>query len=72
MKRSCGLIVIVKKGNKSIMSLRTRSDALPAGFQKWNKLFDNPNWKKKKKKLLANYQSHKWHTTAFVSDATVA
>ena len=46
MKRSCGLIVIVKKGNKSIMSLRTRSDALPAGFQKWNKLFDNLNWKK--------------------------
>ena len=53
MKRSCGLIVIVKKGNKSIMSLRTRSDALPAGFQKWNKLFDNPNWKKKNKKTVS-------------------
>ena len=24
----------------------TKADALPAGFQKWNKLFDNLNWKK--------------------------
>ena len=46
----------IQKGNKSVLSLMTRSDALPAGFQKWNTLFDNINWKKK---MLQNYKSHK-------------
>ena len=36
----------IQKGNKSVLSLMTKADALPAGFQKWNKLFDNLNWKK--------------------------
>ena len=39
----------------------TRSDVLPAGFQKWNKLFDNLNWKKV---CSQNYKSLKWHTTS--------
>ena len=36
----------IQKGNKSVLSLMTEADALPASFQKWNKLFDNLNWKK--------------------------
>ena len=47
----------IQNGNKSVLSLMTRADAPPAGFQKWNKFFDNLNWKKKKK--LQNYKSHK-------------
>ena len=36
----------IQKGNKSVLSLMTEADALPASFQKWNKLFDSLNWKK--------------------------
>ena len=41
----------IQKCNKSVLSLMKRSDALPTGFQKLNKLFDSLNWKKKKKGL---------------------
>ena len=41
----------IQKGNKSVLSLMTRFDALSAGFQKWIELFDNLNWKKNVTKL---------------------
>ena len=47
MEELSEVVVSYSKGNKSVLSLMTKADALPAGFQKWNKLFDNLNWKKK-------------------------